>query len=75
MESWETYKKIESLQKHPDIKRKDIGEINTYNRVYLHMRPIELKNCKDEKTYQEEIINKLKEYYDFLKELTDNIDK
>lgn len=75
MESWEPYKKIESLQNHPDIIGKDIGEINNNNRVYLHMRPIELKNCKDEKSYQDEIIKKLKEYYDFLKEITDNIDK
>ncbi len=75
MESWEPYKKIESLQNHPDIIRKDIGEINNNNRVYLHMRPIELKNCKDEKSYQDEIIKKLNEYYNFLKEITDNIDK
>ena len=76
MVCWEPYKKIESLQNYPDIILKDIGEINNNNRVYLHMRPIELKEFNDDRdAYQEGIIKKLKEYYDFLKEITDNIDK
>ena len=38
----------------------------------LKMPPIEFK---DEESYNKEIIDKLKEYYNFLKEKTDNIDK
>ena len=76
MVCWDTYKKIESLQNYPDIILKDIGEINNNNRVYLHMRPIELKDFNDDfDAYQKEIIDKLNECYFFLKELTDNIDK
>lgn len=76
MACWEPYKNIEKLQNYPDITHKDIGELNGYNRVYLHMRPIKLKDFNDNfDAYKEEIIKKLKEYYDFLKEITDNIDK
>ena len=43
---------------------------------HLQMPPIKLKDFNDNfDAYKEEIIKKLKEYYDFLKEITDNIDK
>lgn len=54
------------------------SEEKTINKsvVYCHMHTIELKDFNnDPDAYQEEIINKLKEYYDFLKEITDNIDQ
>jgi len=87
MESWKPYedrikeqwKKWKEENPTRNFKEFDIAldkaRINDRNRVYLHLPPIERKNFNDDDTYQEEIIKKLKEYYDFLKEITDNIDK
>ena len=86
MESWEPYENIirqnwdKWKEDNPTIFKEfdvalDKGQRNDRNCVYLPMPEIELKNFENEKTYQDEIIKKLNEYYNFLKELTDNIDK
>ncbi len=68
---WENYKNIIE-KKYPKC-HLDNGEENTENRVYYHLKPIELKDFNDDfDAYQEEIIKKLKECYDFLKGLTEN---
>lgn len=89
IESWEPYENIirqqwEKWQKeYPthnfnefDVAL-DKGQRNDRNRVYLHMPPIELKKFegKNVEAYKAEIIGNLTEYYYFLKEITDNIDK
>jgi len=87
MACWEPYEKI-IRQKWQELKKKyptrnfnefddalDKAQRNDLNRVYLHLPPIERKNFNDDDTYQEEIVKKLNECYDFLKEITGNIDK
>ena len=75
MECWKKYKDIVE-KKYPNKIKLDEGEENTDNRIYFHLKPIELKDYNDNfSIYKEEITNKLKECYDFLKEITDNIDK
>ena len=75
MECWKKYKDIIE-KKYPNKIKLDEGEDNTDNRIYFHLKPIELKDYNDNfSIYKEEITNKLKECYDFLKEITDNIDK
>lgn len=87
MESWKPYedrireqwKKWKEENPTRNFKEFDIAldkaRINDRNRVYLHLPPIERKNFNDDDTYQDEIIKKLNEYYNFLKEITGNIDK
>ena len=51
---------------------------NTNNSVpqkHVELPTIEQKNFDNEESFHKEIIDKLKECYDFLKEITDNIDK
>lgn len=78
-ECWNKYNdKI--VKQYPDYIRLDKGEGNKDKHVYFHLKPIELKDFglkdfDDNTDYKAAIIKQLKECYDFLKEITDNIDK
>lgn len=75
-ECWEKYKDKIKHYFQKDFSDLDEGNRNKNNDVYYHLKPIELKGYNDNPSaYTEEIIKKLKECYDFLKEITDNIDK
>lgn len=48
---------------------------NSGPQIHVKLPTIEQKNFDNEESFHKEIIDKLKECYDFLKEITDNIDK
>lgn len=48
---------------------------NSGPQKHVELPTIEQKNFDNEESFHKEIIDKLKECYDFLKEITDNIDK
>lgn len=53
----------------------DMGENNSNNRVYYHLPVIRRNDYKIDGEYIDEIISKLKDCYDFMKELTERVDK
>ena len=69
---WAPYKE-EVLKRYPlntEGFQLDEGEYNNYNRMYYHVPVIERKHFSDDASYMDEILNRLDEYYQFLKELS-----